>query len=88
MTSTAARRAALGCIGSYLRPSGILGIRLHCDLLTQVVNGQAVGANALVDCALGTVIFSTSAGQTLYVEDVTSWNSASLDLWIQLERVN
>ncbi|MCH7521407.1 MAG: hypothetical protein IIB42_06900 [Candidatus Marinimicrobia bacterium] len=55
---------------------------------TQVVNGQAVGANALVDCALGTVIFSTSAGQTLYVEDVTSWNSASLDLWIQLERVN
>ena len=55
---------------------------------TQVVNGQAVGANALVDCALGTVIFSISAAQTLYVEDVTSWNSASIDLWIQLERVS
>ncbi len=55
---------------------------------TQVVNGQAVGANALVDCAPGTVIFSISAAQTLYVEDVTSWNSASIDLWIQMERVS
>ncbi|MCH8838849.1 MAG: hypothetical protein IIA60_13815 [Candidatus Marinimicrobia bacterium] len=54
---------------------------------TQVVNAQAIGASALVDCALGTRLFSLSAAQTLYVEDVTAWNGASIDLYLEMERI-
>ncbi|MCH7529255.1 MAG: LamG domain-containing protein [Candidatus Marinimicrobia bacterium] len=54
---------------------------------TQVVNAQAVGASALVDCALGTRLFSLTTAQTLYVEDVTAWNSASIDLYLEMERI-
>ncbi len=54
---------------------------------TEVVNAQAVGANALVDCALGTRLFSLTADQTLYVEDVTAWNGASIDLYLEMERI-
>lgn len=53
----------------------------------QVVNAQAVGANALVDCALGARLFSLTTAQTLYVEDVTAWNSASIDLYLEMERI-
>ncbi len=54
---------------------------------TDVVNGQTVGINALVDCTLGTRLFSLTAAQTLYVEDVTAWNSASIDLYLEMERI-
>ncbi|MCH7939270.1 MAG: hypothetical protein IID13_05950 [Candidatus Marinimicrobia bacterium] len=53
----------------------------------QVVNAQAVGASALVDCALGARLFSLTTAQTLYVEDVTAWNSASIDLYLEMERI-
>ncbi|MEE9465584.1 MAG: LamG-like jellyroll fold domain-containing protein [Candidatus Neomarinimicrobiota bacterium] len=54
---------------------------------TDVVNGQAVGANALVDCALGSRLFSLTAAQSLYVEDVTAWNGASIDLYLEIEKI-
>ncbi len=54
---------------------------------TDVVNGQAVGANALVDCVLGSRLFSLTAAQSLYIEDVTAWNGASIDLCLEIKKI-
>lgn len=57
---------------------------------TDVVAAQAIGANALGtvrDSALLLDIFSRSSSQTLYVQAVTDWNSASIDLHFDLERI-
>lgn len=51
---------------------------------TEVVTAQAVGANAFVECAtINLRLFSVSAYTTLYVYDVTDWNSANVDVFIQ-----
>lgn len=55
-----------------------------------VVVAQAVGASAVVhiaDAALLKRLFSTSAGQTLFLQAVTSWNSASLNIRVTLKRL-
>jgi hypothetical protein len=57
----------------------------------EVVVAQAVAANALVriaDAALLKGVFSTSADQTLYIQAVTSWNSASLNIYAVIRRLN
>jgi hypothetical protein len=54
----------------------------------EVVANFAMGANALVDCTLLQTFFSTTADDVVYVNDVTSWNSASLEMRVQMERIN
>lgn len=57
---------------------------------TDVIVAQAVAANAklkVADSALLLNIFSITADQTLFLQAVTAWNSASLSVWIQLERL-
>lgn len=50
---------------------------------TQVVTAQAVGANANLRInALTINWFSATSAQTLYIQDVTAWNSANLDFHI------
>jgi hypothetical protein len=51
---------------------------------TEVVVAEAVGANALVDATLVKKIFSTTAFTTLYIDAVTAWNNASLNIYIIL----
>jgi hypothetical protein len=56
---------------------------------TDVVAAQAVGANALVTVTDASILkryFSATLETTLYVEDVTSWNSASLEVAIALRQ--
>lgn len=51
---------------------------------TDVVAAQAVGANALVSVADVSIlkrVFSISASQTLFIQAVTAWNSASLNVY-------
>lgn len=53
---------------------------------TEVVVAQAVGANELVviaDASILKRLFSTTASTTLYIQAVTSWNSASLNIYIE-----
>jgi hypothetical protein len=54
---------------------------------TDVVAAQAVGANALVvitDASILLRYFSATLNTTLYLQDVTAWNSASLEVWVSL----
>jgi hypothetical protein len=57
---------------------------------TDVVAAQAVGANALDTIADANVlkkVFSRSVAQTLFIQAVTAWNSASLELSFVLRKV-
>jgi hypothetical protein len=54
---------------------------------TDVVVSQAVGANDFVSVSDATLlkrIFSMSSSQTLYIQAVSSWNSASLNIIFDL----
>ena len=63
------------------------GVRIGTtDGGTQVVTGLAVGANAFVRTTGVQALFSATAAQTLYIQAVTAWNSASLDFVITLDR--
>jgi hypothetical protein len=51
---------------------------------TQVVAAQAVGANANIRVAQSAILINWwAAQQMLYIQDVTAWNSASLDIHIK-----
>ena len=51
---------------------------------TQVVTAQAVAGNDFIEVAtINDRLFSLSDYQTLYVDAVTGWNSASIDIFIQ-----
>jgi hypothetical protein len=55
---------------------------------TEVVAAQAVGANEILtisDASILKRIFSTSADTTLYIQAVTAWNSASLNIYFTYE---
>lgn len=55
-----------------------------------VVAAQAVGANAYLLVPAADILlrlFSATASQTLFIQDVTAWNSASLNIVITLDRV-
>lgn len=55
-----------------------------------VIAAQAVGANALLVVASADIllkVFSFSAAQTIHIQDVTAWNSASLNIYIELTRL-
>lgn len=57
---------------------------------TDVVVAQAIGANALgfiADASILKKIYSRSAAQTLFIQAVTAWNSASLELSFVLRKV-
>jgi len=60
------------------------GIRIGTtDGGTDVVIALAVGANAILVIPAATLlkqVFSTTAPQTLYIQTVTLWNSASLNI--------
>lgn len=56
---------------------------------TDVVSSVAVGANAttfVADSALAKRLFSKTAIQTIYVADVTAWNSANVDVTVIIGR--
>jgi len=55
---------------------------------TDVVAAGTVGANAEGLFTLASDFFSSSADQTLYVDAVTAWNSASIDIIIKMKKVN
>jgi len=55
---------------------------------TDVVSAGTVGANAEGLFTLASDFFSSSADQTLYVDAVTAWNSASIDIIIKMKKVN
>ncbi len=58
---------------------------------TQVVTAQAVAGSALLKVAAADIslgVFSTSADQILYIQAVTSWNSASINVWMTIRRLN
>jgi len=57
---------------------------------TEVAAAIAVGANALLqvtDAELLKRLFSMSTATTLYLQDVTAWNSASLNFYFTLRKV-
>lgn len=68
------------------------GIRIGTtDGGAQVVVAQAVGANALLrvlNAAILLGIFSTTADTLLYLQAVTAWNSASLNITIVTRNIN
>lgn len=68
------------------------GVRIGTtDLGVDVAIAIAVGANALFaipDATLLKRIFSLSAPTTLYIQTVTLWNSASLNIYFVLRKVN
>jgi hypothetical protein len=56
---------------------------------TDVVVALAVAGNSLqviLDATLLKRMFSFSADQTLFVQTVTLWNSASVDIYVKLNR--
>jgi len=56
-----------------------------------VVAAKAVGASQttyVTDAEMLKRIFSISAAQTIYVEAVTAWNLASVNLWIEFKEMN
>lgn len=57
---------------------------------TEVVTAQAVGANS-IDTIRGSDIskrlFNSASATTLYIQAVSAWNSASVNLRIQLRKV-
>lgn len=58
---------------------------------TDVVLALAVGANSLQTVPDATIlkrVFSMSVDTTLYIQTVTLWNSASLDIYLTLQKVN
>lgn len=67
------------------------GIRVGTtDGGAQVVVAQAVAASALLRIAQAAIllgVFSTSADQILYIQAVTSWNSAILNIFATIRRL-
>lgn len=66
------------------------GIRIGTtDGGTDVVIALAVGANALfavLDATLLKRVFSATVDTTLYIQTVTLWNSASLNIYFQMQK--
>lgn len=57
---------------------------------TNVITTIAVGANAIVmatEAELALRFFSKTAPQTLFVQDVTAWNSANIDVHLILQKL-
>lgn len=68
------------------------GIRIGTTAAgTDVVVAQAVGANAILTIADADVLlkfFSTTVAQSLFIEAVTAWNSANLNIYVVLNKLN
>ncbi len=57
---------------------------------TEVIVAQPVGANELVEVNNHDIlksIFSLTASQTLYIQAVTAWNSADVNMYIKLKQL-
>lgn len=97
------RRVALTANGTVVLPAGVMlrriyirnvtanavtgGIRIGtAGAGTQVVTAQAVAASAVVS-VLPTIENYQAAAQTLYIEAVTSWNSASLEVIVTYDEI-
>lgn len=67
------------------------GIRIGTTAAgVDVVAAQAVGANALLqvaDSALLKRAFSMTAVQQLFIEAVTAWNSANVEIYVKLSKL-
>ena len=53
---------------------------------TQIVTAQAIAANAIVS-VLPTIENYQATAQTLFVEAVTAWNGAQVDVFVQYEEI-
>lgn len=100
---TGSRRIALSANGQLVLPAGVMlrriyirnrtanavtgGIRVGTSAAgTQVVTAQAVAANAIVS-VLPTIENYQAAAQTLFIEAVTSWNSASVEVIVEYAEI-
>jgi hypothetical protein len=97
------RNISLTANGSLVFPAGIMlrriyfkekngaavtgGIRVGTSAAgTQVVTAQTIAANAIVS-VIPTIENYQAAAQTLYIEAVTSWNGAAVDVCVQYEEI-
>jgi hypothetical protein len=97
------RTATLTANGQIVLPAGVMlrriyfrnrsgpavtgGIRIGTTAGgTQIVTAQAIAANAIVS-ALPTIENYQVAAQTLFVEAVTSWAGAQVDVVVQYEEI-
>jgi len=53
---------------------------------TDVLLALAVGGNSLQSVELLKTVFSSSAPQTLYIQDVLGWNSANLNITFVIKK--
>lgn len=97
------RIATLTANGQIVLPAGVMlrriyfrnrtanavtgGIRIGTSAGgTQIVTAQAIAANAIVS-VLPTIENYQATAQTLFVEAVTAWNGAQVDVFVQYEEI-
>ena len=97
------RRVTLAANGQLVIPAGVLlrriyfrnrtanavtgGIRVGTSAAgTQVVTAQAVAAN-FIGSVLPTIENYQAAAQTLFIEAVTAWNSAQVDVIVEYDEM-
>lgn len=54
----------------------------------EVVTAQAVGASGQVNATLAKSVFVLAAAQTFYVDAVSAWNSANINLYVVAEKLS
>jgi hypothetical protein len=68
--------------------AGDLYIGTTTGFTGDVVSGETVNSNELIDATLGTnLLYSTTESKILYVES-TSWGSSSVNVYIRIEKFN
>ena len=97
------RIATLTANGQIVLPAGVMlrriyfrnrtanavtgGIRIGTSAGgTQIVTAQAIAANAIVS-VIPTIENYQANAQTLFVEAVTAWNNAQVDVFVQYEEI-
>lgn len=97
------RIATLTANGQIVLPAGVMlrriyfrnrtanavtgGIRIGTSAGgTQIVTAQAIAANAIVS-VIPTIENYQANAQTLFVEAVTAWNGAQVDVFVQYEEI-
>ena len=97
------RIATLTANGQIVLPAGVMlrriyfrnrtanavtgGIRIGTSAGgTQIVTAQAIAANAIVS-VIPNIENYQAAAQTLFVEAVTAWNGAQVDVFVQYEEI-
>ena len=98
-----ARSVRLAANGTLVLPAGVMLRRIYFRNRTanavtggirigtsaggnQVVSAQAIAANAVVSI-LPTIEHYQAAAQTLFIEAVTNWNNADVDVLVTYEEI-